>query len=107
MSTLPTTAPKLHKELSDRGRQLLRTVVSGIKLDNQMHAPRHGRSESLRKVLAPTLDAHHSYAANEGKRVNIDVAAFAMTVSVCLRFGLRSQRARGIHWVSPPDRVPA
>ena len=85
MITLPNTTPKLHKELSDRGRQLLRTVVSGIK-------PRHKRSESLRKVLEPTLDAHHSYAANEGKRVNVDVAAFAMAVSVWLRFGLRSQR---------------
>ena len=60
-------------------------MVSGIKLDKpnkQMHPPHHGRSESLLKVLAPTLDAHHSYAANEGKRVNIDVAAFAMTVSM-------------------------
>ena len=98
----PTSGPEFRKELSDRGRQLLRAVVNDTKHDlGAKRDSENGRAQpkareavsastkqkikasftSLQEGSGPNLAAQNHYAAREGKHVNVSVAALSMAVS--------------------------
>ena len=104
MSTPPASNPTLHKELSDRGKQILRDVVDGITFGSH-RGPKHGQVKGHKDKRATKgrirltqckgrKDIQHEVSGGQVVRPSERIwKPTATTVSVSLREG--KKRTRG------------